>query len=238
MNARYSWAALSAVLVLGPVQASAAVVTHTIDEFNAEQYVSDEPSAGLSNNSQVVAPTAIGGFRDLEVSTGSSSLNTTNARVEDGILRFSNDALVRGEGWATWDGDDDPLTVNTTGLGGIDLVQGPSPRFAFDVITADHTLEFTFNVWDMAGGFSSYFEVLPPLEQLETDLFFSQFTGNADFNNVGALQIYVNAPEGSQALDAAISSIRVEVIPLPASALLLLGGLGAFAGLRSRRRAA
>ena len=232
-------AALTAAALVGPSQGLAATVTTVIDQFDSEQYVSDIPSAGLEQGSEVAAPTAIGGYRDLYVNTFSSDLNATSARVDNGVLSFSNDALARGEGYVTWDGlDGDPLNVDEDGLGGINLIGGMDPFFAFDVLAADHTLEFTFNVWDINGGFSSYFEQLPPIEQLETNLYFSQFTGDADFSQVGALQIFVNAP--TTALDAAISSVTVQatpgVIPLPASAFLLLGGLGGLATLRARRR--
>ena len=66
--------------------------------------------------------------------------------------------------------------------------------------------------------------------------------GPIDWNQVGALQFFAQTGEGNDvpALDGAIGSISVEtgVVPLPASALFLLGGFGALGALRSRRRKA
>lgn len=237
MDKRILTAAASAAILMGAAPASALV----IDDFVTPQFVEDTVAEddvidGVDGvGSEVAAVTAIGGYRDLYVEKLSGPTDSgVRARVTDDILSFSNDSLVTGAGYITWDGDDDdPFNVDTDGLGGYNLLAAGN-FFDFEVIEADHMLDFTMTVWDMAGGISTYFEELPPVEQLETRLFFSQFTGTADFSDVGAIQIFVTGDRPS--LDASIGEI--EVIPLPASALLLLGGIGGLGALRARRRSA
>lgn len=232
-------AAAVAALTVGIAPASAL----TIDSFDTFQSVADFVNGAPGDSSKVAAPEAIGGWRDMYVQKVSGPGGRgTSAVAGDGILSFSNDSLTRGFGCVTWHGDSTPVTgcdgagdgVNTSGLGGINLLSF-GPAFDFEVIQVDHLLEFTMRVWDMAGALSTYFEVIPPIDQLQTVLPFSDFTGNANFANVGAIQILVNAPVDD--LDGSIGEINV--IPLPASALLLLGGLGGLGGLsafRTRRR--
>jgi hypothetical protein len=206
--------------------------------------VEDLVSGPPGSVSNLAAPEAIGGYRDMFVQkrsdgSGEEGLRGTRAATGGGVLSFSNDSQVQGFGCVTWDGSyagSDCDDVATSGLGGVNLLSY-GPGFDFEVIDVDHMLEFTMNVWDMDGTLSTYFEEIPPIEQLVTFLPFSDFTGGADFSDVGAIQIYVNAPVDN--LDGAIGEINV--VPLPASALLLLGGLGGLGGLsafRTRRRKA
>ncbi len=227
--------ALVAGLVLGPAQASA--VSLLIDDFVTAQRVSDVPGLGLVNVSQAASPTSLGGYRDLSVSTGGASADATDLRAEGGILSFSNNALEVGEGFITYDGDDDPATVNTTGLGGENFLIGPSPFFDFEVISSDADLYISVTAWDMSGETAFYEETLPPLNQLVTQLPLSQFTLSSagfDWSDIGALQFYVRAPGPN--LDGALSTITLNAVPLPASALLLMGGLGGLAAFGGRRK--
>lgn len=68
----------------------------------------------------------------------------------------------------------------------------------------------------------------------------AQFVGFGQLiNNVASVRLEVEATEGNllQAglAEVAFDDSRSEVVPLPASVLFLLGGLGALAGLRRRR---
>jgi hypothetical protein len=242
--------------------------TLTIDTFDVTtQFVMDDPFAGLSNVSEVAAPEAIGGYREMAVETTPSSfngsslgVNTVVGGVGDGLVTFDNgNSNLFSFASLIYDGMDgaptgplkyNPVTglpiddsgVNTTGLGGVDLTNGGATNaFRFDVATVDPTaltvgaFTFTVSVWDQVGGESHYTEGLvtgfSPL--LGFNEFQSFVGGGADFTNVGAIAFSI---AGEGAPDGALSSITV--VPLPASAWLLLGGLGGLAGVSaaSKRR--
>ncbi|WP_253799401.1 VPLPA-CTERM sorting domain-containing protein [Rhodovulum sp. P5] len=227
---------LLAAGLLVPFGASAATIS-IIDNFDGtSQRVSANPSPGLVSSSEVADGTVIGGYRDMYVTTTPPSLDTTDLRVEGGYASFSNNTFTSGLGVLVYDGlDSDAVGVNTTGLGGIDLLAGNSlsdTYFFFNVVAADDVADVTITVYDMVGGVSTYTETLAP--GFDPYLYFDLFTGTADFSNVGALVFEIESI--NTAFDGALDSITVESVPLPASALLLAGALGGLGLARSRRK--
>jgi hypothetical protein len=217
-----------------------------IDSFGDQQRVQDTPTNN-PNNSQVAAD-VLGGFRDLEVLNTDADGNNegaTELHVTGGNLKFSNVAGAQGEGYLTYDGNDDPTSVNTTGLGGVNLLIGANPYLFFaepDDVKFDNTALFQVKAWDMNGGTAFYEETLTPT--YDPRLFFSAFTTTAgfDFGNLGALQFFISSTGLADSVDGAITQIEVRAddvapIPLPASGLLLLGGMGGLTFLRRRQKA-
>lgn len=234
-------AAASAAVLFGASQASAAVLV--IDSFETAQWVQDAPVT--VNASQVEGSGILGGFRDLAVQNTQADGDNTNAtelRVTNGKLKFSNISGAKGTGTLTYDGNDDPTTVNTAGLGGINLLIGTDPYFYFGLPADepfDNTALFTVTVWDTLGGTSTYQEVLAP--GFNQELSFTQFAG-VDFSTIGALQFFVSTADYNISVDGALDLIEVRAgdiapVPLPASGLLLLGGFGGLTFLRRRRKA-
>ena len=237
-------AAAATTLTLAPMQASALV----IDDFTIAQQVVDVPTAGFQSASQVSGLGILGGYRDMRVERISGNAPPEFDAVlsaSGGTLGFSNTFGTLSRAWIVYDGDNDFSStgiVNTSGLGGVNFLIGPSPFLDFNIITADAGLFVRISIWDMDGSKMEYTEDLPafdvdPLLPL-TD--FNLVDGlEFDWARVGAIEFFVEATV--TAYDGQIGPITLNAIPLPAPALLLLGGLGGLGGmtvLRNRRRKA
>lgn len=233
-------AASAAVLCTG---AQAFAATLVIDDFSDEQRVQDAP--GFAPNSSQLAGSMLGGYRDLAVTNTSadgSNLAATELNVTGGNLKFSNVAGARGEGTLTYDGDDDPTTVNTSGLGGVNLLIGTDPYFYFaspPTVPFDNVALFRATVWDVDGNTATYEELLDA--DYDPQLSFSEFAG-VDFSRIGALQFFISSTGTNDSVDGAVTQIEVRAgdvapVPLPASGLLLLGGMGGLSFLRRRKKA-
>ncbi len=227
---------LSTIMALGLTTTGASAATVVLDSFDSTQVVVDRPTGGQVNNSQLADASVFGGFRDLSVSNDQGNDNATQVVVGGGTLAFSNTFGNSGSGTLTYDGDDSPTSVNTTGLGGLDLNFGKKGTgFVFDVIATDFNLLLTVRAWDMVGGFSEFSQAFPALTSGVFSGSFSDFSGDADLSNLGALQ-FVAGGQGVEDLDAGIRSIGVNVVPLPAAGFLLGGVVLAGAAVGRKRR--
>ena len=138
---------LAAVLATG-----AQAATFSLDSFNISQFVT---SGTGTSASQVADATAPGGFRDVQVLNVDGRADGTTFLAGPSGVALSNGPQVSGTGLLTYDGDDDPTTVNTSGLGGFDLTfRSRGDSLSFLGLESDFDFEVTTRVWDMAGGFS------------------------------------------------------------------------------------
>ncbi len=163
--------------------------------------------------------------------TGAATQNFSFQSVPGGTPGFPNDTTAA-------------IPVNITGLSGVDLLSTgtiDTRSFAFEVgsFEALADVDFRAYAWDMSGNVATYFENLfnpgpDNIVTFDTSLRLSEFTfgGAFDWSSIGALAFSVESlnPE----FDGTIGSISV--VPLPASALLLLGGLGGLAGMSAAKR--
>lgn len=235
MDMKILAAAASGALLLGAGQTVAA----TIDSFVTDQSVADQPTGTQPTNSEVAASEALGGYRDLYVTTSGTQEadSVLRAGIVDNVLSFSNQAGISGTAWVTYDGNDgDATTVDTTGLGGANLSKGdPTAGLLFEVISLDIAGGLTAGIeaWDMNGE-NAIFQG-PVSAGGDTFVPFASFitttAGTFDWTDVGALQFFAIADDD---VDARIGPITA--VPLPASALLLLGGLGGLSAVGMRRR--
>lgn len=236
-------AAAASTLALAPGQASAFMLT--IDDFSSAQRVTSAAVAPSVSASQVFEPNAIGMWRDMRVETDGPGEANTTLEVAGGFLSFSNNATVTGRGWITYDGANDATAngVQTDGLGGVNFLIGPDPYLEFQVVSFEADLDVLITVWDMDGSVSTYFETLPPAGQFNPLLPLSDFVlasgPSFDWTRVGAIEFFIESQVVGY--DGVIDGIVLNAVPLPAPALLLLGGLGGIGGmtlLRNRRRKA
>lgn len=230
--------ATAAVLAFSVGQATAA--TLMIDDFNGDQTVTDVPTGVNVNASAVADAGVLGGYRDLQITNtvnNGNSANATELRVGSETLSFSNIAQARGKGYITYDGDADTSFVNTTGLGGVNFAIGDNPYFVFDVAYFDQNAFIAVEVWDIYGGYASYTESLTT--GFNPNLSFSEMTGAdlVDWSKIGALRFFVDSTNTEDSVDGVLRSVSISAVPVPAPALLLLGGLGGLAALRRRKKA-
>jgi hypothetical protein len=162
------------------------------------------------------------------------------------LLVHDSGASVQGSSMTVWDGPDgDPLALDPTGLGGVDLSAGGLDAFRLSYVLADLTGNVSLTVYDASdptGNTWSKADVSLPggiFAPVDIDVPFTDFTtvglnGPASFSNVGAIALQItNSTNGS--LDVLMS--KVSVVPEPATGLLTLLGLaGTLIPLRGRRR--
>lgn len=242
--------------------AMASTLTITIDDFGVDQSLI-ATADGNPADGTVTGPEAsiIGGTRYTKVRTDQGQTFGTGISTQDSVLSFLNDPISTGTGWLVYDGTDGRgadtpnqdvvagLTlgaeVNTTGLNGVDLLLGrPTGFFTFDADNFDQDLPgallFSAFLWDMSGVAVSYFEAINPLtfdQRLNYSAFRSDWNDPNSgqdgfrFDDIGAMAFRFESQ--FQAFDGQIRGISATPIPLPATALLLLGGLGGLAGIRT-----
>ena len=71
--------------------------------------------------------------------------------ISGGALQFSNDAVglpgVTGTGLVQWDGTDNSIALDPTGLGGINLRSDGSDAFIFTVLNSDPDFQFVIEAY-------------------------------------------------------------------------------------------
>ncbi|SNR32852.1 VPLPA-CTERM sorting domain-containing protein [Puniceibacterium sediminis] len=228
----------AAVLSVSLASTASASTVVTIDTFDVTSTAVDDGGGFLPNAVQVSGASILGGFRDTQAANNTGEFLGTVAKTNgssSGFLNVSNGAGTSGSGTFTWDGDDSPTSVNTFGLGGVDLSLGVNDSFAFDVISIDAPFLFSLQLWD-ADSSSTALKTFQVSDAGTTQyILFSEFSG-IDFTNVGAIQLILAGGNNSdiEINEFSATIVPPATVPLPASIPLLMVGLGAL-GLMRRK---
>jgi hypothetical protein len=208
------------------MQATAA--SFMLDDFTTSQVISADPP--LSTNVLGGAGTGIAAeSRDLFADNTLASVNQNSTGVTSiesggGFLTFNNETGARGIGTITYNNFDLFYNVDE-GFFVFDVVAGGFDGNAvFSVDGKDDNDKMISYSESLTGGFS-------PI------LRFSVLTGSAsfDFRNVAYLTFSIDSTTTAGSIDGALRGIEVSAVPLPASSLLLLGGLGGLMAMRRRK---
>ena len=224
--------------------ASAQAITNIfIDELSENQQVDSNSTNDIPIRSQVGPTDSIlgdieNGYRDMFIidvtNTSNEESNRSNLSVGNGEAFFSNDVGVTGTGVMRWDGANDSEEIDVDGLGGINIEENGLNSIVMGLSSDLPGLNVRFNIYDVSGKMSyidrTFSSSIPT--KVNEDFLFSDFVGNADFTDVGAIELLLKGP---QRIDVAIDLIEIartnppKPIPEPTSilGLLVIGATGA-----------
>lgn len=213
------------VVALG---SSAQAATFLIDDFDQDQAVFDQPSLGQVDSSTQTPAGNLGGSRMLTVDANvpADAVLGASVIIENGAVNFNNDNGVASD-----------VELVYENFGTLDLTRGGlGIGFIYSDVNTDNGFNFDVVATDIGGGVSS-FNTIVPGEITGVDIFgaFDEFTGGADLTQIVKLEFDVASNDEE---DASLDSIAINVIPLPASGLLLVGALGGAAAFARKRQRA
>ena len=187
-------------------------ITELINSFDqTAQLVRDESQNDNPETSSEPVVEAIGGERDLLAdlasALGAVQISVDSATLPD-LISVRLDDTAQGERRIIWDGadDTDAVTVDDTGLGGVDLTtdaEGIQFQVRADLAETDAVIRIYTN--DGNAGTANRFSTATIDVPVTTGSFlsaeflpFSQFVdapgGGADFANVGAIELEITSP--------------------------------------------
>lgn len=226
-----------AVCAMAALAGSGAVAQTFVDDFTMGEV--DLFTRAPSGSTTVLAPSVLGGEREIEWLIRSNPLNTRlnfQTAFDDGSgLAFDAGSFMDAELTLIYDGegtgeDAAGLDFDST----VDNVQG----LLINTVFNDANVAIEVALTDGDGRTITLTQVLPETFGLNFVFFdFDSFSGDAGFNfaEIDRVEVVLNVDPtvSNPGLDLFVQSISFE-IPSPGSAVLLTAG-GLVAGLRRRR---
>lgn len=215
LRRRARGATLAAVALLALGLAAPAVGQTNIDTFTTNQAALADPPGGSSTATGAadIIGTRRGLVIDLLAGAGPVNVVVTSGALTLTVPNTTPDS--RGEARISWDGDTAPLTLNPTGLGGVNLTTGGASGFRIRVSSS--TLagnEIEMRVHTNATSSSRASLVLPVVGAAQNFFLpFSEFIQAGDsaasFASVGAIEMTVRGKEGTFSLDEVVTAVPV-----------------------------
>lgn len=243
----------------------------TIDLFTSEQFIKDLTDGGAGVQSSINGADMLGGSRDIwanRVSTSGpvSPGSGTSVAVGSGVLSFSNDSGVAGQGRVQWDGVDGSIALDSAvGLGGIDITMGGLlTGFLLTTISSDANWNFEIFLYSSATAWTQISfaatEVPSGTGPVDTAIPFAGFTDAAlcgrtnpvagvnfincgadvvDLTSLTAVDVWLNTGANAQpiAFDIDLRIGTIGTTRVPEPGTLALLGIGLFGAGFLRRKA-
>ena len=208
MNASYRYVLVVCVAALSLFALDAPAVGQTVDLFTTVQNVdSGTPSSTVNGG-----VTVIGTFRDAIYSIGGGGGSSSSLSITGGTYTYTRNASDGSIISVDWDGNNDAITFDPVGLGGMDLTTGGANGFSFTAVTVNSaTMDFNLLVHS-SGSDASSVTVSTSTTGAKTVCYsdFSVIAGaGANFANVGAIQLVTF---GNNAQDWEIGAITSGVV--------------------------
>ncbi|NBB81747.1 MAG: hypothetical protein GVY36_20305 [Verrucomicrobia bacterium] len=202
-----------------------------LDDFSTFQQVVDVAQAPETNTSTESGVGDFGADRKMTVITSGGGLeaSTFTSTGGSGFVPSNTLTLINGTGQAS------DATLGYNFGGPVDLTMGGlNDKFFFEfpggILSGDVTGSNFLTTVNSTSGSGTNTEALTPASSPFLSFSDADFA-SVDFENVKSLAFtFESVPSFDGSLNA------ISVVPLPASALLLLGGLGGFAGLSAANR--
>ncbi|MDA8745875.1 SpaA isopeptide-forming pilin-related protein [Rubripirellula amarantea] len=157
-------------------------------QANAGATVTDS-ATGLTN--------VIGGGRDIRAVNTSGTAIQVIADTTSGTLIMGSTGNAVGTAFVQYDGNDNDITLDATGLNGASLAGGaageaidPDAGLIVRTTSEQAGAQLVITIYSTGGNTSTTTIAVPPGDAAFSETFvrFSAFTGSADFNDVGAIE--------------------------------------------------
>lgn len=187
--------ALTGFLLIAATASSAQQIV--IDNFDGgDQTVTLSTAPGTEVESINNNGGALANERTLRVSGSSVGGGNIVGAVASGNLTFDRPLGSTGQMDIWWDGDDDDTSFNGTGLGGVDLMANGQDRFRLTVNSSSSGAKHYRIIVYTNGSTSSQLEQTLPPGGGVVEFAYDDFTGTADFTNVGAIFLTTSTATG------------------------------------------
>ena len=199
---RFTWLMAVVLLAAGmwlclPTSPALAQSPITVDDWETTQSLTLTVPGVVSTTVDGVI--ILGDERDMHIDLAAGGPITVEATGGD--LHYTAGSGTQASALLVWDGnDDDPVTLDPTGLGGENLTADSQNAFVLP-LSVDAATQITLTVYSDATHISVYAVAFDPgslVYSFDHTIPFALFDGDADFSNVGAITLEIAMVDGGE----------------------------------------